>query len=774
MIESQISAPEAIQEELRRARHDRRAFSNPAERATHLRLFFAWLPKVLQDAPGIRWDELPSQAMGHLVRTVADHPDAIPIALAVGCAMHGMKRNTLLHVSSMLLTLCRHLRAHYEMTQISQLHGRDIWVCFVTGRQLTGGEVRLLTNYASVTAGHLRTYLEHLDEKHRLVLEAYAFPLLPARFLELHAQHKASVLAAQVRRKEQSDVLTPLLPLLIEIAQFRKQAMERLYKAFCVERDQAQAGQISLPYRFQYTDRCITLTEDAPTIAAVSLVERPVTLTLTLWTRDTWVETHPELYGHCVQWQRSRQLSAYAAEKEMYFLQYEGDLRDLLWCGDMLATWPVLATPDSQSDEAEYGKSRRWHTVLCLNRPGLLAPPKRSSVWFRHAMSAGAMLFEPESLYRGTLYATALAALTLTNGSRVSELLQVSATRFETIVVDETKQQQPTGRKIGLLVQKLLPKGYTQESERQLFLVGEMAGHLLREIGQLLQATHEGVIPVVHPTRSTKSEDLTPEPYLFQWEASADGRLGLLSSEDVTRLLRFLFHGLTLTTRTGKPIRIAPHLLRHVLATHARTVQNVPAEAVAYLLHHRVTLGGAAHALSVPEATAYYSRMPTAQLLALLFEAQSTLTTSRECTYLQATSARTLEQMDEALREIFEQWSLIGPTALGFCSAGLCVRPNNRALCLGCRFLVPHYSNLAHAITWRKLYVLHAEQHEAHGHAIDAKQARQMIQYLDAIITIMQIQIKARQDGGYLPFADILLSDTNQGEKEDGRDTQPF
>jgi hypothetical protein len=290
MIESLIAAPETIQDELRQARHNRRAFSNPAERTTHLRLFFAWLPKILQDAPGIKWDELPSQAMGHLVRTVADHPDAIPIALAVGCAMHGMKRNTLLHVSSILLTLCRQLRTHYGMTQISQLQEREIWMHFVTGRQLTGGEVRLLTSYAAVTAGHLRTYLEHLDVKHRLILEGYAFPLLPARFLELHAQHKASVHAAQARRKEQSDVLTPLLPLLIEIAQLRKQAMERLYKAFCTERAQAQTGQITLPSRFQYTDRCITLTEDAPTIAAVSLMERPVTLTLTLWTRDTWVE----------------------------------------------------------------------------------------------------------------------------------------------------------------------------------------------------------------------------------------------------------------------------------------------------------------------------------------------------------------------------------------------------------------------------------------------------------------------------------------------------
>ena len=156
---------------------------------------------------------------------------------------------------------------------------------------------------------------------------------------------------------------------------------------------------------------------------------------------------------------------------------------------------------------------------------------------------------------------------------------------------------------------------------------------------------------VVHPTRSTKEEDLAPEPYLFQWAASANGRLGLLERSDVGRLLRFLFHGLALTTRTGKPIRIVPHLLRHVLATHARTVQQVPAEAVAYLLHHRVTLSDSTRALSIPEATAYYSRMPVAQLLALLFEAQSTLGLRQERSYLQAPTPRTLEQMDEALRQ---------------------------------------------------------------------------------------------------------------------------
>ncbi len=85
--------------------------------------------------------------------------------------------------------------------------------------------------------------------------------------------------------------------------------------------------------------------------------------------------------------------------------------------------------------------------------------------------------------------------------------------------------------------------------------------------------------------------------------------MGQLMQRNVTHMLRFLFDGLTLTTRTGKPIQVVPHLLRHVPATHARQVKHVPAEAVAYLLHHRMTLSNETRTLSIPEATAYYSRM---------------------------------------------------------------------------------------------------------------------------------------------------------------------
>lgn len=42
---------------------------------------------------------------------------------------------------------------------------------------------------------------------------------------------------------------------------------------------------------------------------------------------------------------------------------------------------------------------------------------------------------------------------------------------------------------------------------------------------------------------------------------------------------------------------------------------------------------------------------------------------------------------------------------------------------------------------------------------------RETIQYLDDIINVMQIQIRARQDAGILPFADtLLLMPDDEGE----------
>ena len=718
-------------------------FSNLQFREAHVQAFMAWLPKILHEAPGIHWERLPSQVMGYLIRKGADHPDVVSITLAVGIAMDAQKPAVLYSACTSLFRLLQRLRNQYGMGTIGDLSNRSIWDRYVEGRMLSGGDITRLRRYEAFATRYRKTFESELTERQKMRWKPYLLPPLPHRFIENRAQRKAVLAAVEKRRKEQSEVILPLFPLLVEIAQLRKQAAERLVKEFRKQRDRAIAGEIELPYHFQYRDRQFSVSEHATSLSEVRLIEREVTLSFTLWDRVQWVKAHPELYKPWVRKRAERQRDSYTTERNTCFLQYEGSPEDLLWCGDLI-------------EKNLFGQRKRQGFVV--KRPGLLTPVDSDAKWLAVARRlSGAVLFEPESLYRGTLFAAALATLSLTNGSRVSELLQVSASRFETIVVDELKNQQPTGRKIGLCLQKLLPKGYMHESERQFFLISDMALRHLKEIGELLRAAHGGIIPVVHPEpRMGKAEDLMPEPYFFQWAASQDGRLGHLRSGDVADLLRFLFHGLILTTKAGKPIRIAPHLLRHVLATHARTVQNIPAEALAYLLHHRVVLSGSDHALTIPEATAYYSRLPVAQILALLFEVQSTLVSEQGRSYLQVPSPQTLEQMDEALRKQFERCGMIGPTVLGFCSAGTCVRPDNRGICANCQYLVPHYSNVSKAKIWRKLYVLQAKLHDDQGHAVDAEQARSVIQYLDDMIRMMEIQIRTRQDGGYLPFADTL------------------
>ena len=720
----------------------RLVFSNPLQRSAHVQAFLKWLPKILHEAPGICWENVPGSVMGYLIKKVADSPDAIAITLAVGYASN-LKEKVLYSHCKELRILLQWLRDDYGMTTLAELSRRDIWDRFVEGRTIARGELNKLKRYAAFASTYRQAFESELSERQKVIWQPYLLPPLPRGFLEKKAQNKAILAASENRRKEQSEIVLPLFPLLVEIAQLRKQAAERLIKEFRKQRERVLAGEITLPHHFQYVDRQFSVSEQATTLSEAHLIEREVTLNFTLWNRTQWVKEHPELYQPWVHKAVELQRDAYAPERNSYFLQYEGPSGDLLWCGELL-------------EKQLLGQGPRGPFVV--KRPALLSPAQSDSHWLHAARRvSGAVVFEPESFYRGVLFAAALATLSLTNGSRVSELLQVSATRFETMVVDEFSNQQPTGRKIGICVQKLLPKGYSHESERQFFLVSDMAVRHLKEIGELLRAAHGGTIPMVSPEPSVgKAEDLIPEPYFFQWSASQDGRIGHLCANDVAHLLQFLFYGLTLTTRAGEPIRIAPHLLRHVLATHARTVQNIPAEALAYLLHHRVTLPGSTHALTLPEATAYYSRLPVAKLLALLFEVQSTLVSDQGHSYLQVPSPQTLEQMDETLRTQFERCGMIGPTVLGFCGAGTCIRPDNRGICANCPHLVPHYSNLPKAKTWLKLYELQAKIHDDQGHTVDAAQARKVIQYLRDMIRMMEIQVRTRQDGGYLPFVDTL------------------
>jgi len=395
-----------------------------------------------------------------------------------------------------------------------------------------------------------------------------------------------------------------------------------------------------------------------------------------------------------------------------------------------------------------------------------------------------ALIFEPESLYRGVLFGSTLVLLALSNGSRMNELLQVSwnkerrVTRTETVVLlGEDGQAQmgedgrPLTKQVKLHFQLLLPKGAKTEEERQLFPLSKEALRLLGEIKTLLEETH-GEIPVVAPSRSNKKyRDLKPERYLFQWDAWPGEHQSGISSEDVQILIRFILHGLDLYTAEGKPILVTVHVLRHVMATHARRYRNVPPEVIAhFFLHHRLReLTGRTPSLA--EVSEYYTQMTAEQRSAVT---RADLDEQEELDHAllhMAPTIRDLEQKNEDIQAVYEFWHALHPTALGNCGCpGLCPRGTDRSLCLGCRYHVEDPEKLGAAPAWRASYTRQAELLEAQGNAIDARQARIKVQLLDDMINVMRLQLEEELAGRYIPVFRVLPSPYRNIEPRDEKE----
>jgi len=732
-------------------------FSDPDERADHIRALFDWLPKEVRDVPFIDWELLPSQVIGYLTMTVGDSPDAAPIALATGSAQGAVGQMSLYGMCQGVSRLLRRLRSLNLMEHVGQLRDKDRWDAFVeastrppdggrgTQRALPPGVAQELMRYDTLAAHHLRTYFDTLatfDPAQHAVLRAYALPPLPTSFWEGGSLRESYDAEARRRRKEQTDVLTPLHPFLVQIALVRKQAAEHLIKAVRAKQARVESGEVRLPHQFQIEMTNPVVTQDVCTHAEIDIIPTPVTLSFTLWDRYSWADAHSKDMSATQRSDyRSRQ-KAYAAARNHHFLQCHNPPDDLLWFGPLLAAHLIGAI----------WKGRPTHerrARLYVRRTGVLTAGASVTRWLRDNVGAGDVVFEPESLYRGVLYGTALATIALTSGARVSELLQVSDARWDLAEVEERRQGTPTGRRIRVVLQYLLPKGSKAEAQRQPYLISPQAVPLLTEISRAL-ADRYGRVPIVHPVGNNKAEHLCPEPYLFQWDTSDNGQVGLLGIVDVGVLLRFMFHGLVLNTAKGTPIRIATHLCRHVFATSARYTYGVPLEAIAWMLHHRAVRLGEAQPLSISEATHYYSESKDMQL-ALLHEAQMEMSNPSSLYALQLPTEQDLEDMDEELRAVFENWGTIGPTVLGFCKAGMCIRPNNRAQCVGCPFLVEDYRRLGNARRWRKIYARDAEMLEEDGHMIEAMHKRREIEHLDAHINAMRLQMKVLQSGAQLP-----------------------
>jgi len=727
-------------------------------REAHLKVLYAWLHPDLRELPGIDWTKMPSRVISYLVLTIKDAPHAPHLALAAGTMVGSATGNyiftALVNGHGLLRTMpqiCCETWSGLNLT-------RKVWEEYITKTEKTNVRRHRLLAYSALTEIYAHEYIEHLPPDLQVKLAPYLLPRISARFVEQHAGTRELTEEGKKRRKERSDILVPLHAILVALVQFRKQSAQRLRDAFRQACAQAEAGE-ALPISFSYEDSIANVNPDARTVADIRIEKRTVLLEFKLWNRSSWVLYHLDDFGSKPQYQAKVQMGSYTPEKNHYFVQHLGASSDLLWFGDLLTQGMLqsLQTHRYKQRKSPLNEQEQLRLVhaeelgvpngYAVERPGVLTPAKSFGGWLlRCTQMAQTVLFEPESLYRGVLFGAALTTLALTNGSRVNELLQVSADRFKGHPYEERKNGQLTGKQQVLWLQYLLPKGKFTEAERQFFPISPQAYELLREIGTTLKE-HYGCIPTVFPHRAHKKLDqLDAERYLFQWSASSNGRLGALSPSDVNILIRFLLHGLAFHTKQGELFSVSVHLLRHVMATAARHEHGVPAEAVAYVLHHQQ------QGFDIPIATQYYSQRTEAQQLSDLAEFLTDVEEQTSSIILSMPNERTLAQMDEDLRDVFERWHTLLETAFGFCGrVGLCPRGYNRCLCIGCPHLIPNPAKRQEAVRWRMAYAQQAKALENDGVRTDARQMRLQVQELDDIINSMDILQQSLEDGTHRP-----------------------
>jgi hypothetical protein len=739
-------------------RSTRKVNFSDGNRALHLQALFEWLPKYLHDAPGCDWTLLPSPTIGYLVNSVGNSPWAAPLALASCAGKGAMKGSILQRCIGELNILLSDVQYRYGIELVTGLTG-SVWESYVTEKELTPGGYNLFKTYAAFTEGHLPDHLEELTERERARLEPYVLPRLPRGFRKRYLPAATRTAGEKQRRKSKSDVLAPLHSLLVALVRFRKQSAGRLLSAYHEALEEAKKTSMELPLPFSYEEELVTVNREAQTVADIRLEKRAVTLRFLLWDRRTWVKKHSDDYQYDIKRRAERGIGEFA--EPQLFVQCLNPVEELLWFGDLIKYRLLqkdmpLNIPSEDAEQRQQILSQ-FGTVcgLCCKRDGVLSPAHNLTNALSHAIvRTGALVFDADSLCRGALFASALATIALTNGSRMCELLQISADRFKVRSYVVQKEGHRTSEERVMHLQLLLTKGKRTEAERKLFPISEWSYELLCEIAQELRRTYGNGIPVVSPhVQNTKHEDLSAERYLFQWDASPDGRLGAFCPEDVQNLLRFILYGLEFCTKEGVPFSVSSHLLRHVMAQASRDSREVPMEVVARVLHHEQRNN------SVPAATWYYSEASEEQSMVVFAKFQTGLEVWAASLLVDVPDEQEIADMEDDLRESFERWHTLLETAFGFCgNPDLCPRGYNRTLCVGCPHLVVDPRKRQHAVHWRNVYAQLASELEAKGNTVDARQYRLLVTDLERHIKEMDLLQASIEDGKRKPIFLLLPS----------------
>lgn len=341
----------------------------------------------------------------------------------------------------------------------------------------------------------------------------------------------------------------------------------------------------------------------------------------------------------------------------------------------------------------------------------------------------GAPYMDPHSLRLIFHFAALAVEFFTTTGMRVNELMQLSASP-DCLSVIELPGTDGTSSMIKH-VAMLIAKG-SEEPEpfffaEKTFDLLSRTMNVLSDINQLISG--ESGIARVMPHKTNKKAFLMHQnPYVFQLNGKH------LSWPELQNMIKFLLHGIILTTRSakGSPIylTLSSHIFRHCFATHAVQVENIPIDVVAKLLKHKNL-----------ETTSYYSA-PTAAMVA---DTQTAFATSIS-NFINldnefANASRTDQKHYEEIKAKSGSMSkVVGGTCL---SHGFCPSMDS---CVGCANKIPDPRHRDIIIRQRDQAQIDRDHFKGKGYRAEALRFERLVSACDAELEEMDFQDDDLQD----------------------------
>src|SRR6266581_2498856 len=737
--------------------------------------------------PNCDWERLSVRTtFGILFGETSRHFAHLELAALAGIlASAGITPAYVLEMDGAIRTVLDLLQQRFGITTAQEIT-LDVWEAWGRDTDLMRTLTMRLRKYAAAVNHHLGDYRERLSREDLAHIGHLLLPPLPKQFRYRFVPEAEQKAAAQRERKAKTDVVSECATAILALMLARYPSMDRFVRWYRQQIARIEAGELSVPARLVYEDDQLDLPRqpgpDAVSVEELRWRTSSVRLELTIWRpyefserryADRMQQTAPgtkareRAFQTCSNW-KDRARTGIHADPHAYFVEVH-PAEDMPWFMGPVAEWQArlgggqwrgeaLADRGMSTGHAGVGVAEEWFGNYLGH---LIASDRQDDV---RPMVAG-LCFEPEAMYRGVLFGTAVVTLMLTADARIHEILQISVDRFvkpvRVYVVknpDGMPKREPTTNRIitdVIVEQRLLPKGRKRDDLRLQYYVSAARQHL-QDMTRLLKAAHGGQVPVVaYSPQHPKAEQLGAERFLFQW----NGRH--LSPMTINSLIRLVLHGVVLVDRSGERIDVTSHLLRHAAATVQRQRYGVPLEILAAAMGH--TLGADGQA---PEATRYYSQMTETQkteirheaIVAMMEDARLAVRVIEPEEELHRIQ-RLIADADEQTREVLERYGGLHPVTFGHCGyPGLCVRGTARAFCIGCPFLVRRPEYVDRVDFFLDGYVKAADAHERMGDLAGARERHRLIAQLKQLRSEMLLLAEAERQGSWTPSWQQLRS----------------